>query len=47
MRKLRNITEYPDIGEKPADDADVHDALPAADDIFNLAVGVLDAMPIY
>lgn len=47
MRKLRNTTEYPDIGDKPADNADARDAIGFAQDFILVAENLLDQMPPY
>jgi HEPN domain-containing protein len=45
MRKLRNTTEYPDVGEKPADGADADDAIGFAASFIEIVEKLLDEMP--
>ena len=47
MRRLRNRTEYPDVGEKSADATDTRDAIVFAADFIDLAEKLLDLMPPY
>ncbi|CAN5475384.1 hypothetical protein BH10ACT7_BH10ACT7_17680 [soil metagenome] len=47
MRRLRNTTEYPATGEKPADEHDVREAIPAAEQFIDTAEAVLDLMTAY
>lgn len=47
MRRLRNSTEYPDLDKPIANDADLAEALPAAQKILDAARTMLDRMPAY
>lgn len=47
MRRLRNDTQYPDIGRASATVDDVDQAIPAAQAIVDRAAGLIELMPPY
>lgn len=47
MRRLRNDTQYPDVGRPCATIDDVDQAIPAARAIVNRAARLIDVMPAY
>ena len=47
MRRLRNDSAYPSPERKVASAPDVQDALPAADQIIEIAATVIEQMPVY